>query len=83
MKKILVINCGSSPLKFELFEIKPEGTTAKFKSLAGGIVDRFGKEATFELKSPNNDWQETLPVADQGEASRLALEPHLKWSSKI
>ena len=72
--KLLVINCGSSTLKFELFEIKRTGSNPQLDRLAGGLIDRFGKEASFELRSQGNIWQETLPVADHGEASRLALD---------
>jgi acetate kinase len=77
--KILVINCGSSTLKFELFKIEPAGAEPEFESLARGIVDRFGDAASFELRSQGSIWQETLPVADHGEASRIALD---KLSSK-
>jgi acetate kinase len=72
--KILVINCGSSTLKFELFETKQSGTIPEFDRLAAGLIERFGREAGFELKSQENTWHETLPVADHGEASRLALD---------
>jgi len=39
MKKILVINCGSSSLKFELFDGGQEPT-----SIASGLIDGIGKE---------------------------------------
>jgi acetate kinase len=72
--RILVINCGSSTLKFELFEIKQPGGFSELDLVARGLVDRLGGGASFELKSQGNVWKEVLPVADHSEASRLALD---------
>jgi len=73
--KALVINCGSSTLKFELFEIGasvlPSGQERR---LARGIVDKIGGRAGIAFSvEQGNGLQETRDVADHGEASHLAL----------
>jgi len=71
---ILAINCGSSTLKFEVFEIRRAGIIPELERIAGGLVERIGGQADIELRSQGNAWHETLPVADHDEASRLALD---------
>ncbi|MBI2361325.1 MAG: acetate kinase, partial [Deltaproteobacteria bacterium] len=45
--KVLVFNCGSSTLKFQLVELSPVGTAGpRTRSLARGLVDRIGESAT-------------------------------------
>ncbi|MBI2998287.1 MAG: acetate kinase [Deltaproteobacteria bacterium] len=45
--KVLVFNCGSSTLKFQLVEVSPLGAAGpKTRSLARGLVDRIGENAT-------------------------------------
>ncbi len=46
--KILILNCGSSSIKFQLFEIEHEVLLAK------GIVERIGLDSSF-LKNERND----------------------------
>ena len=71
--KILVINCGSSSVKFELFEM-PEG-----KSLAKGLVDRIGvrtsEPSTISLQTQDggNSVRE-VSAKDHREAVRLVLD---------
>jgi acetate kinase len=62
--RILTINCGSSTLKFELFDVSD-----KERSLARGIVDRIGGRGSVELTG--RDGERTVhiaAVADHGEA---------------
>ncbi|BDR58569.1 acetate/propionate family kinase [Xylocopilactobacillus apicola] len=70
MVKIIAINCGSSTLKFKLFEM-PEETV-----IASGMVDRLGLSgSTFELKS--NDGKKIefqKDVKDHNEAVTLLLK---------
>ena len=44
--KILVLNAGSSSLKFKLFE---GGNKAKLRAIIGGLVDRIGDTGNSEL----------------------------------
>jgi acetate kinase len=70
MKTILVINCGSSSLKFELFT---EGKEPK--SLAEGLIDKIGKsdcKLTFKTKGKNLGLN--VKVKNHTEAVRLAYE---------
>lgn len=66
---ILTINCGSSTLKFELFDAA-EGE----RSLARGIVDRIGGRGSVELSEENGRRTERLAaIADHGEAALRAI----------
>jgi acetate kinase len=47
--KILVLNCGSSTLKFQLIETAANSASANIK-LARGIVDRIGAAASFRFQ---------------------------------
>jgi acetate kinase len=44
---VLVLNCGSSTLKFQLIETSESGATER--KLARGIVDRIGGPASYHL----------------------------------
>jgi len=70
--KILVINCGSSTLKFQVIE-----TTglADARKLARGIVDRIGGPASYSFKVDCGALAEkSLPVADHEVAVRLVID---------
>jgi len=67
--RILTINCGSSTLKFELFEVSD-----KEWSLGRGIVDRIGGRGGVEFT--DQDGERTVhvaAVADHGEAGLRAM----------
>lgn len=52
MKKILVLNSGSSSLKYQLFNV----TGDKYDVIAKGVADRIGINGSFvEIKFPNGD----------------------------
>lgn len=52
MKKILVLNSGSSSLKYQLFNV----TGDKYDVVAKGVADRIGINGSFvEIKFPNGD----------------------------
>ncbi len=63
--RILVFNCGSSSLKFDLLEVV--GATAPYSvnKLANGTVDRIGPEATIKFSSP----QESYPAREVAASS--------------
>jgi acetate kinase len=67
--RILTINCGSSTLKFELFEVVDE------RSLARGIVDRIGGPGSIELSSEGGERTvQPTATADHGEAALQAIQ---------
>jgi len=71
--KILVINCGSSTLKFELFALETGGSSVNEQRLAGGIVDKIGGRADIKFRA-KQELRETKTVPDHGQASRLVLD---------
>jgi acetate kinase len=67
--RILTINCGSSTLKFELFEAA-DGE----RSLARGVVDRIGGRGSAELSSESGERTvRSIAAADHGEATLQAI----------
>lgn len=67
---ILVINCGSSSLKFQLIDAETE------KMIAKGICERIGIEGSQIVYSPADGEKETnvTPMANHTDAIRLVLE---------
>ena len=71
--KILVLNCGSSTLKFQLIET--EESSGHERKLARGIVDRIGVAASYRFDANGNGSEgKALPVATHEDAVRLVLE---------
>ena len=68
--KILVINCGSSSLKFQLIDSETE------KCLAKGLCERIGIEGSMITYAPEGGEKEknVTPMSDHTEAIRLVLE---------
>jgi acetate kinase len=67
--RILTINCGSSTLKFELFE-----ATEGERSIARGVVDRIGGRGSVELISRSGkSTVRSIAAADHGEATLQAI----------
>lgn len=68
--KILVINCGSSSLKFQLIDSETE------KCLAKGLCERIGIEGSMITYAPEGGEKEknVTPMPDHTEAIRLVLE---------
>lgn len=68
--KILVLNCGSSSIKYKLYEMTNE------VELASGITERIGSnEAGFRYK--NNlgaDKKETLPIRNHADGIKIILQ---------
>jgi acetate kinase len=68
--KILVINCGSSTLKFQLIETDGDTT----RRLAGGVVDRIGGRANIDFAPADGEpHRETEAVGDHDQATRRVL----------
>ena len=77
MKKILVINTGSSSLKFSLFEMPSE------EVIASGIVERIGMEdAVFKYKNLNGKTEKSLAIKNHFAALRLVADQLLDKDQK-
>lgn len=71
--KVLVLNCGSSTLKFQLIEIGE--ASDQERKLARGIVDRIGGPAAYSFKADGGAHEEkTLPVGNHEVAARLVID---------
>jgi len=67
--KILVINCGSSSIKYSLFDMEKEIT------LAEGVVEKIGEEySTFSQKSAEGKIEKRLVIRDHREGLQLILD---------
>ena len=68
--KVLVINCGSSSLKFQLIDSESE------KCLAKGLCERIGIDGSMISYTPAGGEKEktVTPMADHTEAIRLVLD---------
>lgn len=74
-KKILVINCGSSSLKYEVYEMPGS------KSLGRGLVERIGEPSgVVSQESVNGILREEYPIEDHTEAME-ALRKSLTHSA--
>ena len=75
--KVLVLNCGSSTVKFQVIETAETSTpTHQDHKLVSGLVDHLGDHATFKLIRAGNaaETEENLKVADHEEAVRVIIE---------
>jgi len=66
--KILVLNCGSSSLKYQLFDMTDERVLAK------GICEKIGMEGSFLKHEANGHETRTeVPIPNHSEAIRLVM----------
>ncbi len=73
MAKVMAVNCGSSSLKFKLYEMPEE------KVITSGIVERIGHEdAIFQIKVGDNKLKEIVNVKDHGVAVQLVMDAMIK-----
>jgi len=73
MARVLVLNCGSSSVKFALIE------TTTSESIASGLVENVGGQARFRAKGPQGKVEKAVPGKDHGEA----LEAVIKFFQNI
>lgn len=66
MNKILVLNCGSSSIKYRLFD-------SKFETLLYGIIERVGKEAQLVHHRRKTGWKEKARAENHKEGIKLLL----------
>lgn len=66
---ILVLNCGGSSVKFQVFDMPSAQVIAK------GMVERIGKtDAVLHYSSVRHEaWQKEMPISDHKEAISMAL----------
>jgi acetate kinase len=69
LKNVLVINCGSSSLKYQLLEMEQEVLLCK------GLIERIGMDMGNHIYSPagKDDVTEEQPIPDHGVAFELVL----------
>ena len=73
--RILAINCGSSTLKFQLFELERDSKSyGQERRLAQGLVEEIGTRGVLSFTIENGEsLRKSLAVADHGQAIRHVL----------
>lgn len=78
--KVLAINCGSSTLKFQIFELDGSTPLGRERRLAHGLVERIGHPGVVNLTiEGGKSFQETTKIADHG----IATERMLNWMKSL
>jgi hypothetical protein len=73
--RVLVINCGSSTLKFDLIQTAGGATAGATPSRPfRGVVDRIGGRASMTLSPAAGEVERDLDVKDHADAARLVLQ---------
>lgn len=73
--RVLALNCGSSTLKFDVFDSEEPTGTAGIKRLAGGSVDRIGSGSTIEFAvGQKHAPRQEVALADHEAATRRMLD---------
>jgi acetate kinase len=73
--KVLIFNCGSSTLKFQVLALDEDTPPDGEKRLARGIVEKIGSKAMLKFvdeKGPS--LQETASVTDHGRATQRVFD---------
>ena len=70
---VLAVNCGSSSLKFRLFDVEPGAPLDSARSLGGGDIERFGPAARLRFSRDGRVEEFEEPIADHAEAVARAL----------
>ncbi|MBV8450892.1 MAG: hypothetical protein JOZ29_01290, partial [Deltaproteobacteria bacterium] len=74
--RILVFNCGSSSLKFELIEIQEQsGQSANVRRLARGIFEEIGRGGSIKMSDASGHKLELFEqIADHRAAAVRAID---------
>ena len=73
--RILVLNCGSSTLKFELVELSHQAaSTSGQTKLARGMVERIGNDAALRLQVGSTTKRQSIPIRNYEEAATTAIQ---------
>ena len=78
--KVLVLNFGSSTLKFQLIQTRGDAVERK---LARGVVDRIGGESSFKFEMIGDPPQEGKIAADNHEAATVKVIEWLNSNSRL
>jgi len=84
--KILVLNCGSSTLKFQLIDT---GGANEDHKLAGGLIDRIGGDSSYEFQIAGDSPRQGKVAAENHEAAVakviewLGANPHLGFVEAV
>ena len=70
---VLAVNCGSSSLKFHLFDVEPGAPLDSARPLGGGDVQRFGPAARLRFTRDGRVEEFEEPIADHAAAVARAL----------
>ncbi|WP_342262284.1 acetate kinase [Spiroplasma endosymbiont of Dromius quadrimaculatus] len=70
-KKILVINAGSSSIKFQLYEII---TNKEFNPICKGLAERIFVDGKTTIKYNNNEFVSDTPLSNHNVAAEVILE---------
>jgi acetate kinase len=73
--KILIINCGSSTLKFQVMDLDENTPLGLERRMGHGLVDRIGRRGEIRFVAENGErLQESAEIADHGMAARRVFE---------
>lgn len=73
MAKVMAVNCGSSSLKYKLYEMPQE------EVICSGIVERIGHDdGIFQLKYNGKKIKTVVPVKDHGIAVHIVMDALIK-----
>jgi acetate kinase len=78
--KVLVLNCGSSTLKFQLIQTRGSAVERK---LARGVVDRISGESTYKFEVIGDPAQEGKVAAENHEAATVEVIAWLNSNPKL
>jgi acetate kinase len=78
--KVLVLNCGSSTLKFQFIQTRGAAVERK---LARGVVERIGGESSYKFEVVGEPPQEGKIAADNHEAATVEVIAWLNSNSKL
>lgn len=83
LMKVLVFNCGSSSVKFQIVETAGEGSPLhRDRRLARGSVDRFGREASWSFELSGSAPEQKSILARNHEGGVEAIISRLRSSSR-
>lgn len=73
--KILVLNCGSSTLKFQIVDLDENTPLGRERRIGHGLIDRIGHSGEIKFVAGNGErLQETAEVVDHDMAARRVFE---------
>ncbi len=84
MTTALVINSGSSSLKYQLIAVAESGSSIAERTLASGMIDRIGEAISVAKHSTSADTFETeRSVADHTEALAVVRDAFATWGPDL